>query len=132
MGCLAREGRALHHLPSVQINASKEPKPNFKGEPTPPNAVAIDAWRNAVRAGWRRGLGRHAKNAPQFYVVGGLAFLVGMELAVSAVNPIKALFYSQVLDGLIAPVLVILLLLLTSSRKLIGDSANGTATQVIG
>jgi len=55
-----------------------------------------------------------------------------MELAVSAVNPIKALFYSQVLDGLIAPVLVILLLVLTSSRKLMGDFVNGVTTKVIG
>jgi len=55
-----------------------------------------------------------------------------MELAVSSVNPIKALFYSQVLDGLIAPVLVILLLILTSSRKLMGDFVNGIATNVIG
>jgi Mn2+/Fe2+ NRAMP family transporter len=55
-----------------------------------------------------------------------------MELAVSSIDPIKALFYSQVLDGLIAPVLIVLLLLLTSSRKLMGDYANGLSTRVIG
>jgi Mn2+/Fe2+ NRAMP family transporter len=83
-------------------------------------------------AGWRRGLGRHAQNAPQFYVVIGLAFLVAMELAISSVNPIKALFYSQVLDGLIAPVLIVLMLILTSSRKLMGDFVNSVPTKVIG
>jgi Mn2+/Fe2+ NRAMP family transporter len=97
-----------------------------------PVLAASAAFGVAGLAGWRRGLGRHAKNAPQFYVVIGLAFLVAMELAVSAVNPIKALFYSQVLDGLIAPVLVLLLLVLTSSRKLMGDFANGLTTRVIG
>jgi Mn2+/Fe2+ NRAMP family transporter len=97
-----------------------------------PVLAASAAFGIAGLAGWRRGLGRHTKNAPQFYVVIGLAFLVAMELAVSAVNPIKALFYSQVLDGLIAPVLVVLLLLLTSSRKLMGDFVNGWATKVIG
>jgi Mn2+/Fe2+ NRAMP family transporter len=97
-----------------------------------PVLAASAAFGVAGLAGWRRGLGRHAKNAPQFYVVIGLAFLVAMELAVSAVNPIKALFYSQVLDGLIAPVLVILLLVLTSSRKLMGDFANGLTTKAIG
>ena len=97
-----------------------------------PVLAASAAFGVAGLAGWRRGLGRHAKNAPQFYVVIGLAFLVAMELAVSSVNPIKALFYSQVLDGLIAPVLVILLLILTSSRKLMGDFVNGIATNVIG
>jgi Mn2+/Fe2+ NRAMP family transporter len=51
---------------------------------------------------------------------------------ISAVNSIKALFYSQVLDGVIAPVLVVLLLVLTSSRKWMGDFVNGLPTKVIG
>jgi len=37
-----------------------------------------------------------------------------------------------VLDGIIAPVLVVLLLMLTSSRKLMGDFVNGLPTKVIG
>ena len=81
---------------------------------------------------WRQGLGRHAHNAPQFYVVIGLAFLVATELAIGAIDPIKALFYSQVLDGMIAPALIVLILLLTSSRKLMGDFVNGPTTKVIG
>jgi Mn2+/Fe2+ NRAMP family transporter len=97
-----------------------------------PVLAASAAFGVAGLAGWRRGLGRHAKNAPQFYVVIGVAFLIAMELAVSSVNPIKALFYSQVLDGLIAPVLVVLLLILTSSRRLMGDFVNGMTTKVIG
>jgi Mn2+/Fe2+ NRAMP family transporter len=97
-----------------------------------PVLAASAAFGVAGLAGWRRGLGRHARNAPQFYVVIGVAFLVAMELAISSVNPIKALFYSQVLDGIIAPVLVILMLILTSSRKLMGDFVNGMPTKVIG
>ncbi len=97
-----------------------------------PVLAASSAFGVAGLAGWRRGLGRHAQNAPQFYVVIGVAFLIAMEMAISAVNPIKALFYSQVLDGVIAPVLVVLLLMLTSSRKLMGDFVNGLPTKVIG
>ena len=97
-----------------------------------PVLAASAAFGVAGLAGWRRGLGRHPKNAPQFYVVIGLAFLIAMELAISSVNPIKALFYSQVLDGVIAPVLVVLMLVLTSSRKLMGDFVNGTITKLIG
>jgi Mn2+/Fe2+ NRAMP family transporter len=97
-----------------------------------PVLAASAAFGVAGLAGWRRGLGRNAKNAPHFYVVIGLAFLIAMELAISSVNPIKALFYSQVLDGIIAPVLVVLLLLITSSRKLMGDFVNGLPTKVIG
>lgn len=97
-----------------------------------PVLAASAAFGVAGLAGWRRGLRRHAKNAPQFYVVIGLAFLAGMGMAVSAIDPIKALFYSQVLGGVIAPVLIVLMLLLTSNRKLMGDYVNGRPTNVIG
>jgi NRAMP (natural resistance-associated macrophage protein)-like metal ion transporter len=97
-----------------------------------PVLAASAAFGVAGLAGWRRGLGRHPQNAPQFYVVIGLSFLVAIELGVSAIDPIKALFYSQVLDGVIAPVLIVLMLLLTSNRKLMGDYVNKLPTNVIG
>src|SRR5579859_5662380 len=97
-----------------------------------PVLAASAAFGVAGLAGWRRGLGRHPRNAPQFYLVIGVAFLIAMELAISSVDPIKALFYSQVIDGLIAPVLIVLMLIVTSSRKLMGDFANGVTTKVFG
>lgn len=97
-----------------------------------PVLAASAAFGVAGLAGWRKGLGRNPRNAPQFYVVIGLSFLVAIELAISAVDPIKALFYSQVLDGVIAPVLIVLILILTSSKKLMGDFVNGVPTKVLG
>lgn len=97
-----------------------------------PILSASAAFGIAGLAGWRRGLGRNARNAPEFYIVIGLAFLVAMELAISSIDPIKALFYSQVLDGLIAPVLIVLMLLITSNRKVMGDFVNGMVTNVVG
>jgi NRAMP (natural resistance-associated macrophage protein)-like metal ion transporter len=97
-----------------------------------PVLAASAAFGVAGLAGWRRGLGHKPRNAPQFYVVIGLSFLVAMELAISSIDPIKALFYSQVIDGLIAPFLIVLMLLMTSSRKVMGDFVNGPVTNVIG
>lgn len=97
-----------------------------------PVLAAASAYGVAGLAGWRRGLGRNPRNAPQFYVVIGVAFLVAMELAVSAVDPVKALFYSQVLNGLIAPVIIVLMLLVTSSRKVMGDFVNRPLSNVFG
>jgi len=96
-----------------------------------PVLAASSAFGVAGLVGWRRGLGHKARNAPQFYVVIGLAFLVAMELAISSIDPIKALFYSQVLDGLIAPFLIVLMIVVTSSRKLMGDFVNGPVTQAV-
>jgi Mn2+/Fe2+ NRAMP family transporter len=53
----------------------------------------------------------------------GLAFLVRVQFAISDLEPIKMLFYSQVPDGLIAPLLVVLLVRLTASRTVMGDFA---------
>ncbi len=97
-----------------------------------PVLAASAAFGVSGLAGWRRGLGRNARNAPEFYIVIGLAFLVAIELAISSIDPIQALFYSQVLDGLIAPPLIVLMLLITSNRKLMGDFVNGAITNVIG
>jgi len=97
-----------------------------------PVLAAASAYGVAGLAGWRRGLGRVPRNAPQFYVVIGLAFLVAMEMAVSSIDPVKALFYSQVLNGLISPVLIVLILLLTSSRKVMGDFVNRPLSIIFG
>jgi Mn2+/Fe2+ NRAMP family transporter len=97
-----------------------------------PVLAASTAYGLGGLMGWRTGLGRNASSAPQFYLVMSLAFLVAVELAISAIDPIKALFYSQVLDGMIAPVLIVLMLLITSSRKLMGDFANGPLTRIFG
>lgn len=97
-----------------------------------PVLAASTAYSVAGLLGWRRSLTRTAANAPQFYIVLGVALLVAVQLAVMGVDPIHALFYSQVLDGLVAPLLVVLLLLLTSSRKVMGDFINGATTRIIG
>jgi Mn2+/Fe2+ NRAMP family transporter len=90
-----------------------------------PVLAASTAYSVGGLFGWRRSLTRHVNNAPEFYVVLGVAILVGVQLAISGVDPIKALFYSQVLDGLVAPLLVVLVLLLTSNRTVMGDFVNG-------
>lgn len=97
-----------------------------------PVLATSTAYSIAGLLGWRRGLTREARHAPQFYLVLGIALLIGIQFAVSGLDPIKALFYSQVLDGVIAPVLVVLLLLLTSSSKVMGEFINSRATTIIG
>jgi len=70
--------------------------------------------------GWRTGLGRQAYSAPGFYTVIALSLLAGVELANSHVNPITALFYSQVLSGLVTPPHLVCLVLLASRRRVMG------------
>jgi Mn2+/Fe2+ NRAMP family transporter len=97
-----------------------------------PILAASTAYSAAGLLGWRRSLARQPGSAPQFYVVLGAAILIGVEIAISGINPIRALFYSQVLNGFIAPVLIVLLVLLTSQRKVMGDFVSGRWARLLG
>lgn len=70
--------------------------------------------------GWPMGLGRQALTAPGFYSVITLALLAGVELAISGFSPIKALFYSQILDGIVMPPLLVLTMILAARTRLMG------------
>jgi NRAMP (natural resistance-associated macrophage protein)-like metal ion transporter len=97
-----------------------------------PVLAASTAYSVAGLAGWRRSLSRTARNAPEFYLVLGGAFLVGVQFAIVDLDPIKLMFYSQVLSGLIAPFLIVLLVRLTSNRKIMGDFVNSPAVACVG
>jgi len=75
--------------------------------------------------GWRMGLGREAFRAPGFYGIIVLSLLAGVELAISGFSPIKALIYSQVLNGVVAPPLFLLIVIMVSRRRLMGRYVSG-------
>ncbi len=70
--------------------------------------------------GWRMGLGRQAFAAPGFYSVIALSLLAGVQLAISGFSPIKALLYSQILNGIVAPPLLVVIILLATRSRLMG------------
>jgi Mn2+/Fe2+ NRAMP family transporter len=97
-----------------------------------PVLAASTAYSVGGLLGWRRSLTREARNAPEFYLVLGAAFLIGIQFAIADLDPIKMLFYSQVLDGLIAPILVVLLVRLTASQEVMGEFVNSTVVTIVG
>ena len=82
--------------------------------------------------GWRSGLSRKITRAPQFYVVIIAATLVGMGIAILEINPITALVLSAVLNGLVAAPLLVLLMLVSNSRAVMGERTNGRLLNVVG
>jgi NRAMP (natural resistance-associated macrophage protein)-like metal ion transporter len=74
--------------------------------------------------GWRAGLGKTLKQAHGFYGVIIIAMALGLMMNFVGLNPIKALIYSAVLNGLIAPVILILIVQISRSQKIMGEHAN--------
>lgn len=70
--------------------------------------------------------------ARRFYGVIAVSVLIGLTLNYAGVNAVKMLFWSAVLNGLLAPPLVILVVLLTSDKKVMGKRVNAPAAQVLG
>jgi NRAMP (natural resistance-associated macrophage protein)-like metal ion transporter len=71
-------------------------------------------------SGWPWGLEAEARNAWRFYSVIAASMLVGFGLGFTPINPIKALFYSAVINGLVAVPLIVLILILAAGTAVMG------------
>ncbi len=75
--------------------------------------------------GWRSGLDLSPWKGRRFYLVFAGAMVAGMTLDVFRFNPIRMLFYSAVLNGVLAPPLMLLVMLVGNNRKIMGEHVNG-------
>ncbi|MGH2410725.1 MAG: NRAMP family divalent metal transporter, partial [Chloroflexota bacterium] len=81
---------------------------------------------------WREGLYRKPWEAPQFYGVMILATLAGLGINFVGINAIKALVYAAVINGVVAVPLILLILLISNNRAIMGDYSNRRWVNVAG
>lgn len=74
--------------------------------------------------GWKGGLNSKLRQAKSFYGVMIFAMLVGLGINFLGIDPIKALIYSAVINGLVAPPILALIVLLSSNRQIMGEWRN--------
>ncbi len=86
----------------------------------------------AEAVGWKGGLYRKLKDAHGFYGVITLATLVGLLVNFLGIPPFKMLYYTAILNGLAAPPLMILILLISNNKKIMGNYTNGLISNVLG
>lgn len=82
--------------------------------------------------GWKYGLYRRLKEANAFYGVIIISTLIGLVINFIGFDPIKILIYTAVFNGLIAPVVLVLIILLSSNKKVMGDRVNSPITTAFG
>jgi Mn2+/Fe2+ NRAMP family transporter len=71
--------------------------------------------------GWTWGLERKATDARGFYGIIAVSVLAGLVIQYSPISPMKALFWSAVLNGVVAVPLMIVIILLVSKKAVMGD-----------
>lgn len=97
-----------------------------------PVLSAVTAYAVAETFGWKKGLNLSPKKAKAFYTTLSAAFLIGLSIALTNYPAIKALFYSQVINGILAPFLIIFILLLASNSKVVGKYTSPLWQNVLG
>ena len=73
-----------------------------------------------------------ARAGDQVYIVIGVSIVVGLAFDYSGISAVKMLFWSAILNGLLAPPLVVIVVLLTSDKKVMGHSVNSTGMKTLG
>ncbi|RBP09195.1 Mn2+/Fe2+ NRAMP family transporter [Roseiarcus fermentans] len=82
--------------------------------------------------GWRVGLTKRPGRARAFYGVIALATLVGAALNLTPLDPIKALFWSAVINGVAAVPIMVMIMLMASRPKVMGPFALGPVLKAVG
>jgi NRAMP (natural resistance-associated macrophage protein)-like metal ion transporter len=87
----------------------------------------------AEAAKWRTAsLNLEPKLAAKFYAIIGVSIAIGLGFDFSGFNAVKMLFWSAILNGLLAPPLVVMVVLLTSDKKVMGHCVNSLSMKVLG
>ena len=83
--------------------------------------------------GWERGLDRGWRQAPVFYAL--LSFFVGFSalfVLIPGLPLIAVMYLSQVFDGLLLPIILVFVMLMSRDRRLLGNLTSGPILQTLG
>src|SRR5258706_8208941 len=89
-----------------------------------PVLAGSSAYAIAEGALWRGSLADRAGLSGKFYAVIAIGLALGLGLDYAGFNAVSMLFWSAVLNGVLAPPLIVIVLLLTSSRAVMGARKN--------
>jgi len=97
-----------------------------------PVLAGSSAYALAETLKWPIGLERKLNRAKGFYGILAVATLLGVALNFIGMNPIKALFWSAVINGVAAVPIMIVMMLMTSNKKITGGLRLPTPQKIIG
>jgi NRAMP (natural resistance-associated macrophage protein)-like metal ion transporter len=83
-----------------------------------PTLAGSAAYAFAETLGWNQGLNRTLKHARAFYGLILVSTAAGVVLNFAGVNPVKALYWTAVINGLLAPFLLVAILIVAADKKL--------------
>jgi NRAMP (natural resistance-associated macrophage protein)-like metal ion transporter len=90
------------------------------------------AYAAAEALEWKHGLDERPRRAKLFYGVIALSTVTGMLVNFVGINPITALFWTAVINGFLAPPILVVVMLVANNKSVLGQHVNGPLSNAIG
>jgi Mn2+/Fe2+ NRAMP family transporter len=90
------------------------------------------AYAMAEALSWREGLEERVEDARGFYAVIAVSVLAGLLIQYSPISPMKALFWSAVINGIVAVPLMVVIIVLAARTSVMGDYTASRTLLVLG
>lgn len=86
----------------------------------------------AEAVGWREGLYLKFSKAHGFYGIIALATILGIVVNFTPIKPFQMLYYTAILNGMVAPFLMVMILLICNNKKIMGNYTNSLFSNMMG
>ena len=97
-----------------------------------PVLTGSSAYATAEALGWRHGLDEKPRRAKLFYAMIIVPTLIGVLINFVGLNPIRALLWTAVINGFLAPPMLVVIMLIANNRTIMGERVNSRGTNVVG
>ena len=96
-----------------------------------PTLSGSAAYAIAETLNWRQGIDAKFRQARAFYAVIGVSIAIGVAMDFVGIGPVKALYWTAVINGLLAPFLLVGILVAASDRKLMRGQPSSLLGRVV-
>ena len=81
---------------------------------------------------WKEGLDKKFSEAKGFYITIIISLLTGLAINLTGITPFQALYYTAIVYGITAPVLVGIIIHICNNKKIMRDKTNGKLSNTLG
>ncbi|MFZ6759202.1 NRAMP family divalent metal transporter [Undibacterium sp. Ji50W] len=97
-----------------------------------PVLAGSSAYAMAGAFKWKNSLERSPMNAKQFYAIIALSTVIGIVLGFTAIDPIKALYWSAVINGVISVPIMVVMMLMAARSDIMGQFVITSRLKILG
>jgi NRAMP (natural resistance-associated macrophage protein)-like metal ion transporter len=97
-----------------------------------PVLAGSSAYASSDAFGWKQGLDKKFKKAKAFYLVIAISTIIGLWINFANIDPIKALVYTAVINGVTAVPILYTVMKIANDKKILEDKVNGRLSNIVG